>query len=323
MRSAATWLCALALLAAPAAKAARKRPAHKPAPAAHGRPEDNPRLKGDARAFARARVRFQAPEDLSELPADADSVQVSLEVSGYALGAAPGAPPDGPQPHAHLVVDEGGSTLTVDDVKEPVLLRGLRPGPHALRVVLCRPWHEVVKAPGAFALVRFRVGPRGPARAAAAAELAAWPDPRKPLLTYVLPLPEPTVEGPRLVSPPVAAASAGDAPLGADSVNPPPPPPAHAEAKGGRAAAKPVPGAHKRTRPVLDFFVSNARLVRHGARVRLVVDKKEYPTVRAWKPVRLDPLKPGQHHVSIDLLDRRGTKVRNALNRNDRTFVLR
>lgn len=320
MRAAAPWLCALALLAAPAGEAARKRAAAKPAKAPAVRPEDNPRLKGDARAFARARVRFLEPQDLAQLAASEDAVRVSLQVSGYALGAAPGAPDDAPRPHAHLIVDDGEGTLTLGDASAPVLLRGLRPGPHALRVVLCRPWHEVVKAPGAFALVRFRVGARGPARAAAAAELAAWPDPKKPLLTYVLPLPEPAHDGPRLVSVPVAAASAAQ-PLGADADNPPPA--SRAEAKVDRASDPPPDGARKRTRPLLDFFVANARLVRHGARVRVVVDKKEYPTVRAWKPVRLDPLKPGEHHVSIDLLDRRGTKVRNALTRNDRTFVLR
>lgn len=318
MKALVSWLCAWALLAAPAAEAARKRTPAKAARTPPPRPEDNPRLGGDAKAFARARVRFREPSDLAQLAPAEDGVRVSIEVSGYALGPAKDAAPGAPVPHAHLIVDDG-ATLTFEDASQPLLLSGLRPGPHALRVVLCRPWHEVVKARGAFALARFRIGPRGKGKAAAAAEEAAWPDPKKPLLTYVLPLPLPAAGGPQLVSVPVAAAAvaAGQAPVGADADNPPP------QARDPKPApAAPADGPRKRQRPVLDFYLANARLGHHGARIRLVVDKKEYPTVRAFRPVRLDPLKPGEHHVSIDLLDRRGTKVRNALNRNDRTFVL-
>ena len=55
--------------------------------------------------------------------------------------------------------------------------------------------------------------------------------------------------------------------------------------------------------------------------LRLVVDKKELPLVREWRPLALK-LKPGPHRLSVDLLDRRGTKVRNAVNRTDRAFTL-
>ena len=71
------------------------------------------------------------------------------------------------------------------------------------------------------------------------------------------------------------------------------------------------------------LILSAARLVRRGYRVRVVIDKKEYPTIRSWKPLRLDRLKPGVHHATIDLLDRRGTKTHTALNRTDRVFLIR
>src|SRR5437870_4036959 len=68
----------------------------------------------------------------------------------------------------------------------------LAPGPHVLRAVLCRPWHEVVKAPKAFAMVRLWIGPRLSGKAGRAAEAAVWPNPRKPILTYVLPIGAPS-----------------------------------------------------------------------------------------------------------------------------------
>jgi hypothetical protein len=326
----AAWLCALALLAAPAGEAARpQRTRHVVRPGA-ARPEDNPRLKGDSKAFARARVRFAEPADESQVGVSDDGVRVAVEVFGYALGAPPGAPPDAPRPHAHLIVDNE-ATLTIEDDRRPVLLKGLRPGPHVLRLVLCRPWHEVVKAPRAFALTRFWLGPRPEGKAGRAAEALAWPNPKKPLLTYVLPLSPEAPDGPRLAPVPEPAPSAPSAPeapaapigelaVAATSIAPvpvaPPAPPAPA-ARAGLRRKEPRPHVQ------LDFFLSAARLVRRGYRVRVVIDKKEYPTIRSWKPLRLDRLKPGVHHATIDLLDRRGTKTHTALNRTDRVFLIR
>jgi hypothetical protein len=322
----AGWLCALALLAAPAGEAARPQRAHRVARPGAARPEDNPRLKGDSKAFARARVRFAEPADEGQVGVSDDGVRVVVEISGYALGAPPGAPPDAPWPHAHLIVDNE-ATLTIEDDKRPLLLKGLRPGPHVLRLVLCRPWHEVVKAPRAFALTRFWLGPRPDGKARHAAEALAWPNAKKPLLTYVLPLSPEAPDGPRL-SPvpgpaPAAAAAPADvpAPIGELAVaasSPAPPPPPKPPAPAANAGVR-----RKQPRPQvqLDFFLSGARLVRRGYRVRVVIDKKEYPTIRSWKPLRLDRLKPGVHHATIDLLDRRGTKTQSALNRTDRVFV--
>src|SRR6202140_5369673 len=137
-----------------------------------------------------------------------------------AAGAAPGAP----APHAHLIVDDEVA-LTVSDATRPVFVRGIKEGPHSLRIVLCRPWHEVVKARGAFALTRFWVGTPPEGKKGRAAELLAWPDPKKPMLTYVLPLSVPPPGGPELASP---------EPDGSAAV----PDPAKAE---GPAASPPLP----------------------------------------------------------------------------------
>jgi hypothetical protein len=74
----------------------------------------------------------------------------------------------------------------------------------------------------------------------------------------------------------------------------------------------------------LDFFLSGATLKKRGRgdKVRVVIDKKELPLVREWKPLLLK-VRPGLHQLSVDLLDRRGTKVRNAVNRSDRRFTNR
>jgi hypothetical protein len=319
----AAWLCALALLAAPAGEAARPHRTRRAARPGAARPEDNPRLKGDSKAFARARVRFAEPADEAQVGVSDDGVRVTVEISGYALGAPPGAPPDALRPHAHLIVDNE-ATLTIEDDKRPRLLKGLRPGPHVLRLVLCRPWHEVVKAPRAFALTRFWLGPRPEGKARRAAEALAWPNPKKPLLTYVLPLSPEAPDGPRLApvpEPAPAAPAAYTAPIGELAV-------AASSTAPEAPADPPAPAAHagvrrKEPRPhvQLDFFLSAARLVRRGYRVRVVIDKKEYPTIRSWKPLRLDRLKPGVHQATIDLLDRRGTKTHTALNRTDRVFM--
>lgn len=311
-------LIAIASALAPEAAHARKPPVRPPRSA--GRPEDDPRLRGDAKAFARAKVRFVEPSDEAELPLRDEGVRVSFAVQGYALGPATGAVPGGLQPHAHLIVDNEVA-LTVSDATRPVFVRGIKPGPHFLRLVLCRPWHEVVKAPGAFALTRFWVGPSPEGKKGRTAEQAAWPDPKKPLLTYVLPLTVAQPGGPELAPPePGSSDGAPPEPTRPEGAAPAPPPEgSQADPAGGRPHGS---GAKARPHAVLDFYLSGAKLVRRGYRVRVVIDKKEYPTVRAWKPVRLDRLRAGAHRITIDLLDRRGNKVRDLQGRTDRTFSL-
>lgn len=280
-------------------------------------PEENPRLGGAAKAFAKARVRIESPAEREQVrPGD---VTVRLAITGYALiGGA----------HAHLIVDNEPA-LQVDDASQPLTLKGIAPGAHLLRVVLCRPWHEVVKAPHAFAMVRFWSGPRTPGRAGAAAEQQAWPTPRRPLLTYVLPLGQPRPDGSYLDGAPDVAQPSAAAPStpttftsvntdpnlgGSDSTPPPPPPPPPTAAPTrARPAYRPRPLA-------LDFYVSNAKLGRRSYKVYVEVDRAELQLVKSWEPRRLPRLRPGRHHIIIDLLDSWAQQVHGPVNRTSRAF---
>jgi hypothetical protein len=319
----AALACGLALSLLSPKPAEAKRPKARPG-GLRVRPEYDPRLPGHAAQFQRAQVFLDEPADLSVIALAPDAIKVSVRVENHALGPAAQA-----GPFALLLVD-GDAALRIDDASRPLLLRGLRPGPHLLRLVLSRPWGEVVKAKGALALSRIWVGPRLEGPAGKAAERAVWPDPKKPLLTCVFPLPEWQEGGPTLETYPEATAAAEAAQAPADpggqadaSVEPPSVtldagalPSGEAEAAASKRPAVPQ-------RPVLDFFLSGATLKKRGRgdKLRLVVDKKELPLVREWRPVPLK-LKAGEHHLTVDLLDRRGTKVRNAVNRTDRAFTL-
>src|SRR4051794_10571348 len=120
------FLLVALLLAAPAE--ARKRHPHKPAGPPPARAEDDPRKKGDHKAFAAARVSFVHPEDLGKLEADAP-VPIELKIAGYAVGP---LQPGGPNPHAHLIVDNEPA-FEVSDLSLPLRLTGLAAGPHLLR----------------------------------------------------------------------------------------------------------------------------------------------------------------------------------------------
>ena len=288
------WLLAL-LLTAPGAHARKHKPRVKGPPPA--RAEDDPRKKGDDKAFAGAAVSFDSPGDQAEV-AEGD-LRVELKVEGYALGKGP---------HLHLIVDNEPA-FQLDDVATPLLLRGLVRGPHLLRAVLCRPWHEVVKAPRAFAMTRIWVGKRLTGKAGHAAEYVAWPDPHKPLLTYVLPVGKAS-EDFQLFRAPAEAAHPEDG--GTPDADEPAAPPAEPQ------PIAPHAGAEK---PLLDFYLSNAKIARRGSKIRVVLDKRELPLLTEWKPVHLRRAHPGAHKITIDLLDRRGLKVKNAVNRSDRAFT--
>jgi hypothetical protein len=260
------------------------------------RAEDDPRKHG--RAFPKASVAFIAPADLSSQSEGA--VAIRLAVKGYAIGA---LRPGGPVPHAHLIVDSEPA-LEITDASATWMLGGLAQGPHLLRVVLCRPWHEVVKAPRAFAMVRFWVGAKIPGKAGKAAESVTWPHPRKPILTYVLPVGGPSRQ---LVLARLEEQQQTDAgELKPPDGNPPP-------------AATPLPGGN---RPVLDFYLANARLGRRGDKIWIVLDRRELPLITDWKPQPLRRAQGGTHRISIDLLSRKGVKVNNAVNRTDRVFTV-
>lgn len=273
-------------------------------------PEENPKLGGAAKAFAKARARIEAPADRAQLPAG--EVTVRLAISAYALVGGS---------HAHLIVDNQPA-LQVDDASRPLVLKNVPEGPHLLRVVLCRPWHEVIKAPHAFALVRFWSGPRTPGRPGSIAERQAWPDPRQPLLTYVLPLGAPRESDARLESgvPSTTVAIATPAPsndpnLGGSVAEPPAPLPTPPPAPQQAPAPK-----HRPRPPALDFYLSHAKLGRRAYKVRVELDRAELQLVKAWQSTRLPRMRPGRHHITIDLLDRRALQVPGALNRTDRIF---
>jgi hypothetical protein len=283
----------LVLLAASLALPAQARVRRAPPPAT--RAEDNPRKRG--RAFPKASIAFASPSDLSQQTEGA--IAIRLLVKGYSIGA---LRPGGPVPHAHLIVDNEPA-MEISDASATWMLGGLSPGPHLLRAVLCRPWHEVVKAPRAFAMVRFWMGPKIPGKAGKAAESVTWPQARKPILTYVLPVGAPSEQLvlARLEEiPPDGSADAGQ---------PTPPAP----------VAPPVPGAN---RPVLDFYLSNAKLGRRGDKIRIVLDRRELPLITDWKPYPLRSARGGPHRISIDLLSRKGVKVHNVVNRSDRVFTV-
>jgi len=249
-------------------------------------PEQDPKLGGAAKAFAKASISFASPEDRGVLKRD--HIEVQLKIAHYALvGGA----------HAHVIFDNE-PPLELDDIEDPIVLKDVPPGPHVLRAVLCRPWHEVVKAKGAFAMVRFWAGPRYTGRAAELAERAEWPDPKKPLLTYVLPIGVRTKGAKGFESEAAEAAESTD------------------HEPSSAAGRKPDV-------PTLDFYLSNTQLGRRAAKVRVVLDKAELPLITIWEPKKLARLKPGEHRITIDLLDGKGQKAANALNRTDRTFIVR
>jgi hypothetical protein len=274
-----------ASLALPAEARVRKK-RKRPAPVA-ARAEDDPRRRGSSPAFARSSIAFVTPRDLAQH--DDSAVEVRLQIKNYAIGA---AKPGGPVPHAHLIVDNEPA-LEIDDASVSWALGGLSPGPHVLRAVLCRPWHEVVKAPRAFAMVRLWIGPRLPGKAGRAAEAAVWPNPRKPILTYVLPIGVPSK----------ALVIARIEQDGAQAKEPDP--------------SSPV-GAN---RPVVDFYLSNARVGRRGDKVRIVLDRRELPLVTEWKPQSLRRAH-GTHRIVMDLLNRKGLRVTNAINETARVFTI-
>ena len=72
------------------------------------------------------------------------------------------------------------------------------------------------------------------------------------------------------------------------------------------------------TGALLDLHVGGGSLSKAGNKVRVVIDKKEYPLIVEEKPLKLR-LKPGTHRITVDLLDKRATKI-SPFNRTDRVF---
>ena len=192
-----------------------------------------------------ASIAIIAPADQASLePGD---IHITLAAQGEAEGS-----------HAHVVLDRGPALEAKLD--EPLVLHQVKPGAHSIRAVLVNRDHLSYKTAAALALARISVGPTD--------QQSDWPEPKKPILTLVLP-----------------TGGAGDA-------------------------------------PVLDVHVRGATLSRRGYKVRVVIDKREMPLMTAERPRKLK-LKKGKHSITVDLLDERGTKVTNAVNRTDRKFEIK
>ena len=76
-------------------------------------------------------------------------------------------------PHLELIVDND-RYLSIYDLNEPIILEGLTPGTHTLRVFAVKPWSESFKNEGAYAQTTFHVY----------TQTDNTPDTSLPLLTY-------------------------------------------------------------------------------------------------------------------------------------------
>lgn len=165
-------LLALALLNQAAPTAA---PVAAP-PAAHDEMmhhETDHSIPGDSPIFKNVKLKIVSPKEGESLPGP--DMEVKFELTGYKLaGSQPG-------PHIHVIIDNQ-PYLPDYDASKPFKVSGLAPGPHTLRAFPSRPWHESIKAPHAFAMAHFFIGPK-----VAGKNLPNWIDPKKPILTYSRP----------------------------------------------------------------------------------------------------------------------------------------
>ncbi len=120
----------------------------------------------------RPQVAILSPRPDSTL--ESDRVEVKLQVRDLPIFRDADL---GLGPHLHLILDDG-AYQPVYDPDSPVVLEGLSPGTHTLRVFASRPWHESFKNEGAYAQVTFHVATPSPGNR---------PDPAQPLLTYSRP----------------------------------------------------------------------------------------------------------------------------------------
>ncbi len=80
-------------------------------------------------------------------------------------------------PHLHVIVDNQ-PYIALYDLNQPLILEGLEPGTHTLRVFAARPWHESFKNAGAYAQTTFHIFTKTQNNNL---------DPALPLLTYSRP----------------------------------------------------------------------------------------------------------------------------------------
>lgn len=73
---------------------------------------------------------------------------------------------------------------------------------------------------------------------------------------------------------------------------------------------------------MVDFYLTNVELEPGGHRVRLTVNDAVEYEITEWKPHFLVGVPPGEHTVTLELLDPAGRPVAGALNRTSRTITV-
>jgi hypothetical protein len=76
-------------------------------------------------------------------------------------------------------------------------------------------------------------------------------------------------------------------------------------------------------RILFDYYLTNAELSENGYRVRWTLDGEEH-FATDWQPLWWENLAPGDHELSMELVDQDGAPVENGgLNRTTRTFTVK
>jgi hypothetical protein len=244
------------------------------------------------------------------------TVEVKLNLSGDLKGYQPHKDPATKMGnHIHVILDNQPYEAYYD-LGQAFELRNVTEGEHTLRVFASRPWHESYKNDGSFQMVSFNVKGGGNASQPTTTNGGA-------------------VMANNNASPNANANKSGNANANTGGN-------ANANAS-ANTSASPAPregkdmpasagGAVDRKNPLLtysrpkgeykgddanaimlDFWLSNAKLVGDGGkyRVRYSVDGGEEKTLEKWQPIWLTGWTSGKHTIEIELVDKDGNKVEN------------
>lgn len=135
--------------------------------------EGDTSIPGDDARFKKVELKIVSPKEGEAVPGP--DLEIRFELKNYSL------PAEQPGPHIHVIIDNQPYVADYDASK-PFFVRGLAPGPHTLRAFPSRRWHESIKAPKAFAMAHFFVGPK-----LKGSGFATWVDAKKPILTFSRP----------------------------------------------------------------------------------------------------------------------------------------
>ena len=230
-------------------------------------------------------LKFVEPKDGAVI--NSSTVKVKLELGGDLKGYKPMMDMETKMGnHIHVILDNQPYEAYYN-LGQEFELRNVSDGEHTLRVFPSRPWHESYKNDNAFQMIRFTVKNGGA-------------DADKPTTTNA----NQTMAN---------AANASATPEGKDM---------QASTAGPVDRAKPLvtysrpKGEYKGADAeaiMIDFWLSNARLVGNGGeyRVRLSVDGKEVKMIEKWEPIWFSGWTNGKHTVKLELVDKDGSVVEN------------